>query len=262
MNVLQQIVARKKREVEERKTLYPVQLLERSIHFKAPTVSMKKYVKDPSKSGIIAEFKRKSPSHPDINPYADIRKVSTGYMRAGASALSILTDETGFGGKNEDLTTARLFNYCPILRKDFVIDEYQVLEARSIGADCILLIAEVLAKKEVQGLTALAQQLGMEVLLEMHSLDQLEKVIPDIDLIGVNNRNLKTLKINLKTALQAAEQLPNDKVKIAESGIQSAVEMEQLKKAGFDGFLIGQTFMEKPDPVKACKQFIDQYARV
>src|SRR5438874_1033438 len=160
MNILEEIVAHKAKEVQERKELYPVKLLERSIHFNSPTVSLKNYLQRKDKVGVIAEIKRRSPSKGTINKYVDIEKVSIGYMQAGASGLSVLTDEKYFGGKNEDLTKARKFNYCPILRKDFTIDEYQVTEAKSIGADAVLLIAAVLSKEKIKELAILAHQLA------------------------------------------------------------------------------------------------------
>src|SRR6185369_14773416 len=149
MNILDQIITHKRKEVEERKSLYPVKLLEKTIYFNSPAISLKKYLLRENKAGIIAEFKRKSPSKGMINQYAPVERTSIGYMQAGASALSILTDTEFFGGKNEDLALARKFNYCPILRKDFVIDEYQIIEAKSIGADAILLLANVLDAKKI-----------------------------------------------------------------------------------------------------------------
>ena len=258
MNTLEQILQRKRKEVAEKKGLYPIKLLEKSIHFESPTVSMKEYIMDSEKSGIIAEFKRKSPSKPSINLHANVEKVASGYMRAGASALSILTDEIGFGGCNADLTKARLFNYSPILRKDFIVDEYQIVEARSIGADCILLIAEALTSDQIKTFTQLAHQLQLQVLLEIHSKSQLDKIHSEIDLIGVNNRNLTTFKVGLSTALDLVNQLPTEAVKIAESGIQSPLDLIQLKTSGYHGFLIGQAFMRQPDPAKACRLFIQK----
>src|SRR5688500_15119050 len=144
MNILDQIIAHKRKEVSDRKSLYPVKLLEQSIFFSSPTVSLKKYVQRKDKTGIIAEFKRKSPSKGIINAHASVERTTIGYMQAGASALSVLTDKQFFGGSNEDLVVVRKFNFCPIIRKDFTIDEYQIVEAKSIGADAILLIAAVL----------------------------------------------------------------------------------------------------------------------
>src|ERR1044071_3705561 len=174
MNILEEIIEHKRKEVEERKSLYPVKLLEKSIYFPSPSVSLRKYIQRPDKSGVIAEIKRKSPSKGVLNKNVSIERTSIGYMQAGASALSILTDKQFFGGNNEDLTTARKFNFCPIIRKDFTIDEYQIIEAKSIGADAILLIAAVLDPKLSQALTSFAHSLGMEVLLEVHDEQELK----------------------------------------------------------------------------------------
>ena len=168
MNILDQILAHKETEVAERKSLYPVKLLEKSIFFPTQPVSLKKYLLREDKSGIIAEIKRKSPSKGVINPHVSIERTSIGYMQAGASALSVLTDQKFFGGSNDDLMIARKFNYCPILRKDFVIDEYQIVEAKSIGADAILLIAAALAPEKLASLCAFAHTLKLEVLMEVH----------------------------------------------------------------------------------------------
>jgi len=255
-SILKKIVAHKKEEIAQRKSLYPVKLLEQSIYFQTPVVSLRKYLRRPDKSGIIAEFKRRSPSKGDINPYARVERVSIGYMQAGASALSVLTDTHFFGGKNEDLTEARKFNFCPILRKEFILDEYQILEARSIGADAILLIAECLSKEAVAQLAAFAHTLGLEVLLEIHSPDQLAKLHPDLDLVGVNNRNLEDFSVSIEASLQLGEAIPKDFTKISESGISDPRAVARLREAGFEGFLIGEHFMATADPPKACRQFI------
>src|ERR1041385_4589017 len=165
MDILEKIIAHKRKEVAERKSLYPVKLLEKSIYFSSPCVSLRKYLLRSDKVGVIAEFKRRSPSKGVINRYAPVERTSIGYMQAGASALSVLTDSEFFGGKSEDLSTARKFNYCPILRKDFTIDEYQIVEAKSIGADAILLLANVLDAKKVKAFAKFAKSLGLEVLL-------------------------------------------------------------------------------------------------
>lgn len=256
MDILNKIVAHKKKELSERKELYPTPLLEKSTFFKSKTISLSHYIKREDKSGIIAEFKRKSPSKPAINLYANVEEVSIGYMQAGASALSILTDSNFFGGKLEDLTVARKFNFCPILRKDFIIDEYQVIEARSIGADAILLIAEILTKEDVKQLSSLAHSLGMEVLLELHSEDQLDKYDSDIQLIGVNNRDLTTFKTDINFSKNLISKLPQNVTKISESGIQDAQVVKELKEVGYDGFLIGERFMNNAHPGEACKSFI------
>ncbi len=259
MNILDQIIECKRKEVAERKSLYPVKLLEQSIYFPSPIVSLKKYLLREDKTGIIAEIKRKSPSKGMINPYVSIERTSIGYMQAGASALSILTDKQFFGGSNDDLTTARKFNFCPILRKEFVIDEYQILEAKSIGADAILLIASVLSLEEVKKFTGFAHSLGLEVLLEVHDETEVRNNLEaGVDLIGVNNRNLKTFTLNIETSKRLAPLLPNEVIKVSESGIESPQAILELKKHSFKGFLIGQTFMQHSRPEKAATDFINE----
>ena len=262
MNILDKIVAQKKKEVAKRKELYPTQLLEQSTFFSGKTVSLSQYVKRPDKTGIIAEFKRKSPSKPAINLYANVEEVSIAYMQAGASALSILTDSTFFGGKAADLTTARKYNFCPILRKDFIIDEYQIIEARSIGADAILLISEILSKADVNRLSTMAHSLDLEVLLELHDESQLDKYQNDIKLIGVNNRNLDTFKTDVNFSKSLISKLPKNVTKISESGIRDAETVIELKACGYDGFLIGERFMMDAHPGDACKKFIQEISAI
>ncbi|MEO9484228.1 MAG: indole-3-glycerol phosphate synthase TrpC [Ekhidna sp.] len=259
MDILSEIIETKRKEVATSKELYPVKLLENSTFYEAKSVSFKKYLRREDKSGIIAEIKRKSPSKGVINGHVSVERTSIGYMQAGASGLSILTDQTYFGGSAEDLKVARSYNYCPILRKDFVIDEYQVVEAKSLGADAILLIAAVLNKAEIEKLGSLAQSLGMEVLLEVHNKLELEQSITDkVDLIGVNNRNLKTFETDVKTSFDLAESIPSQFLKVSESGIADPEVIKKLKKHGFEGFLIGETFMKSGRPEKAAKEFIKQ----
>lgn len=258
MDILNEIIANKRKEVEERKSLYPVKLLEKSIYFESASVSLKKYLQREDKVGIIAEFKRKSPSKGVINAHAPVERTSIGYMQAGASALSILTDQKYFGGKNEDLTTARNFNYCPILRKDFFIDEYQIIEAKSIGADVILLLANVLSKEEIKSFTALAHQLQMEVLLELRDESEVSSISPDIDVVGVNNRNLRDFKVDINHSIKMAALIPDEFIKVSESGIDSPAAIHQLKTYGYKGFLIGEAFMKNGYPEIACKNLITQ----
>ncbi len=258
MTILDEIIAYKRKEVAERIATHPIKLLEQSLYFQSECVSLKHYIKREDKSGIIAEFKRKSPSKGMINEFANVEKTSIGYMQAGASALSVLTDTHFFGGTTEDLTTARKFNFCPILRKDFTVSEYQIMEAKSIGADAILLIASVLSKDEIKQFTALAQQLGLEVLLEVHTQEELEKYIPEISLVGINNRNLKTFDVDFENSIRLAQQLPTGTVKIAESGISDYKNIIELKQHDFDGFLIGENFMKTASPELECKKFIEQ----
>lgn len=258
MNILDQIISHKRKEVDERKSLYPVKLLEKSIYFDSPVVSLKKYLLREDKVGIIAEIKRKSPSKGIINQHVSIERTSIGYMQAGASALSVLTDAEFFGGKNEDLTTSRKYNYCPILRKDFTIDEYQIVEAKSIGADAILLLANVLDAEQIKELARFAKSLGLEVLLEIRDKEELKSVNEFVDIVGVNNRNLKDFSVNVNQSFELAEMIPNNYVKILESGIDSAKTILDLRKAGFIGFLIGEKFMKQSRPEEACAKFIKE----
>jgi indole-3-glycerol phosphate synthase len=257
MSILDEIISNKKREVEERKSLYPVKLLERSIHFSAPTVSLKKYLLRKDKSGIIAEIKRKSPSKGVLNKYVSVERTSIGYMMAGASALSILTDEKYFGGTSQDLITARKYNFCPILRKDFIIDPYQVIETKSIGADAILLIAAVLTPVETSRLAELARSLHMEVLLEVHHEGEIKSHALNEDfLVGINNRDLNTFDVNISASVELASTLPAGMIKVSESGINDPGIIMKLKSHGFHGFLIGEYFMMNSRPEKACDEFI------
>jgi indole-3-glycerol phosphate synthase len=256
MNILAEIIKQKRVEIEERKSLYPTKLLEKSIYFSTEPVSLKKYLLREDKSGIIAEFKTKSPSKGDINPYADVEKISVGYMQAGASALSVLTDQKYFEGSTKNLSKARKYNYCPILQKDFFIDEYQILEAKSIGADAILLIASVLSKTKIKSMSRLAKSLGLEVLFEVHNKQELNKLSEFIEIVGVNNRNLQTFETHISQSIELADLIPENLIKVSESGINTAEEVLKLKSVGYQGFLIGENFMRSATPGKACKEFI------
>ncbi|MFD1469149.1 indole-3-glycerol phosphate synthase TrpC [Hymenobacter caeli] len=260
--ILERIVAHKRGEVAERRELRPLKFLETSLYNQAQPLSLRHYLQRPGSSGLIAEFKRKSPSQGWINRYAPVERTTLGYMQAGAAGLSILTDGEFFGGSNEDLTTARRFNFCPILRKDFVVDEYQIHEARSVGADVVLLIAAVLAPAEILTLGRLAKSLGLEVLLEVHDGDELARSLhPDaVDLVGVNNRNLHDFTLNLDTSLSLAEAIPAGFVKVSESGISQAKSIVQLRGAGYQGFLLGETFMRHSRPERACAALVQELA--
>ena len=255
MNILDTIVASKKREVAERKVLKPVKSLEQQAAFKREPFSMKAFLYDGGRTGIIAEFKRKSPSRGWINASADVLQVTTGYTRNGAAVLSVLTDEEYFGGSTADLEKARA-NDIPILRKDFVIDEYQVVEARAMGADAILLIAACLNPGEVRRLAKFARNLGLEVLLELHDEEELEHICAETELVGINNRDLRTFRVDLERSLAMAAKIPTGKIKIAESGIHSAEQIALFKRNGYQGFLIGEQFMKEPDPVIAFSNFV------
>jgi len=253
MNILEEIIAYKKIEVARQKTLMRVDQLEKFGFFSEPALSLKKSIKD--KTGIITEFKRRSPSKGIINDTADVFEVTRDYTEAGASGLSVLTDSKFFGGSTDDLIKARI-NRIPILRKDFIIDEYQIIEAKSIGADVILLIAACLNPQEVRALAAKAKQLGMEVLLEVHHEEELGHICDEIDLVGVNNRNLKTFTVDLEQSIRLANRIGNGKLRIAESGISSPGNLKYLQQHGFDGFLIGERFMKEANPGNAFKKFI------
>lgn len=257
MNILDKIIAHKEKEVADRKALYPVKLLEQSIYFSSEAVSLKKYLTRDDKVGIIAEIKRKSPSKGMIHEFVSIEQTSISYMQGGASALSILTDTEFFGGTNEDLMTARKYNFCPILRKDFTIDEYQIVEAKSIGADAILLIAAALTPEKLNALAKFAHSLGLEVLMEVHNKEELDSHLSDhLDVVGVNNRDLKTFEVSIDTSLKLVDQIPEKFVKISESGISNAEAVIKLQSAGFQGFLIGEYFMSHSRPGAACASFI------
>lgn len=254
--MLQEIIENKRKKVAEQKQLYPTKLLEQSMYFDSNCVSLSHYLTRKDKSGIIAEFKRKSPSKGIINAYADVKETTLGYMQAGASALSVLTEEDYFMGKSEDLTMARDANYCPILRKDFTVDEYQIIEAKSIGADAVLLIAAALSKNEVKTFYELAKSLGLQVLFEIHAKEELDK-LPDNDIIvGVNNRDLKTMKVDLKTSYEMIDELPKSAILVSESGLNNAEDVKKLREVGYQGFLMGEHFMRTPNPAEALKQFI------
>lgn len=258
MNILEEIVNYKEQEVQKREELYPIKLLEESLYFQTKTVSLRHYLSRPDKNGIIAEIKRRSPSRGIINSHIDIEKLSIGYMQAGASALSVLTDKHFFGGSNHDLVVARRFNFCPILRKEFIISEYQIVESKSIGADAILLIAAILDLKEIKSFCGLAKKLGLEVLFEIHDEADLKKLVDEVDIVGVNNRDLNTFHTDFKHALAIAPKLPEEKFKIAESGLESPEIIKTLKDAGYKGFLIGEAFMKESEPDKACFNLISK----
>jgi indole-3-glycerol phosphate synthase len=262
MSILDEIVANKKRELSVLKREVSIQSLENSAHFGRTPFSLKASIRKPNASGIIAEFKRRSPSKGVLNGDAEVGRTTTGYCIAGASGLSILTDETYFGGSNKDLVASRSLHDCPILRKDFTIDEYQVLEAKSIGADAILLIAAVLDSTQLDQLTSLAHSLKLEVLLEVHDEEELKRSLDtDADLIGVNNRSLKTFEVSVEVSKRLAPLIPERSVKISESGISDPLVIAELCQHGFDGFLVGETFMKNRYPEVAAGMFIDEVKR-
>jgi indole-3-glycerol phosphate synthase len=261
MDILEQIALAKREEVRFNKSEVPADQLERSGFFKRRMPSFRDGLEKPGPS-VIGEFKRKSPSRGDINPSADIRNVAQGYQNAGASAMSVLTDEKFFGGNNSDLREAAELIKIPLLRKDFIVDEYQVIEAKSIGASAILLIASILERGEVETFSKLAVSLGMDVLFEIHDPDDLEKMSQYTDIIGVNNRNLKNFEVTMNNSDYLLKYLPKNSLKVAESGIQTCEDVRRLFDNGYDAFLIGETFMKALDPGFAAKKFIDNLKSV
>ena len=257
VNILEEIISYKKEEIKRRKTESPVEHLENEPGFAREIFSIKKFLLDPAKTGIIAEFKRKSPSKGMINDIAAVEDVTRGYAYHGASAISVLTDEPSFGGTSEDLQKAR-FNQVPILRKDFILDPYQLVESRAMGSDVILLIAACLEPAETWQLAARAKKLGLEVLLEIHEEKELAHVCEEVDVVGINNRDLKTFSVDIDRSVRLSERLPVNKLRVAESGIRNVETILHLKRAGFNGFLIGEQFMKTPDPAIAFASFIDQ----
>ncbi|MDB5156240.1 MAG: indole-3-glycerol phosphate synthase [Mucilaginibacter sp.] len=257
MNILDKIVLNKKAEVQAAKQNTTIKELETSALFNRQTYSFREFLLDPARTGIIAEFKRKSPSKGVFNEHADVESVTAAYAEAGASALSVLTDTDFFMGSNGDLLKARQANTIPVLRKDFMIDEFQVIEAKSLGADVILLIAAILTPQEIDKLASLAKSLGLNVLLEVHNLEELERSInSNLDAIGVNNRNLADFSVSVETSFDLAEHIPDEFLKISESAISNTKVISELKQAGFSGFLIGETFMKQADPGLAMREFV------
>ena len=257
-NILDEIIAWKQKEVAQGKVERPVSKLEQLPAFQRSPISLSKSLLEPSKYGIIAEVKRRSPSKGDIHRDADVLEVTQGYVHAGASALSVLTDNKFFGGKNEDLEMARSGNTCPILRKDFTIDAYQVIEAKAIGADAILLIAACLEKDQLKSLAQLAKSLGLEVLMEVHDRAELDRWNEYVDVVGVNNRNLKTFEVSIQTSIELLEAMPPGVVRISESGINDPAAVVELRSRGFQGFLIGEYFMADPAPGQKCHAFMER----
>lgn len=254
MNILETIIEHKKIEVAERKLLVPETDLRNTKNFNRTCYSLIEKLNQNNTTGIITEFKRKSPSKGFINEHADVVEITTGYTNGGAVCLSVLTDTDFFGGSTEDIIAARV-NQIPILRKDFLIDEYQIIEAKAMGADVILLIAACLSVDEVKRLAIFAVSLGLEVLLELHDETELEHICDETILVGVNNRNLKNFKVDVNASLEMAKKISGNKIKIAESGISDPAMIKMFKAAGFKGFLIGETFMKENDPALAFNTF-------
>jgi indole-3-glycerol phosphate synthase len=271
-DILQEIVANKRIEVAEQKKNLPLPVLREwagSRFFRRPH-SMRQSLSRPSRegvlpSGVIAEFKRRSPSKGWLHRQADVTAVVSAYERGGASACSILTDEKFFAGSLKDLDQARRTVQLPLLRKDFIVDEYQLFQSRVYGADAVLLIAAVLTQEECRRLSELATFLQLEVLLELHDEKELDYINPFVDMVGVNNRHLGTFHTDVTTSLRLSQTLkakfadtPGSPLLVAESGIDSPETVQTLRAAGFGGFLIGEAFMKAENPGDAFQTFVER----
>ncbi len=257
MNILDKITIDKRKEVALRKSLIPVSQLEESVLFNRETISLANNLRN-SNTGIIAEHKRRSPSKSVINHTLNVQDVASGYENAGVCGMSVLTDGKYFGGSLDDLLIARSSCNLPLLRKEFIIDEYQLLEAKAYGADVILLIAAILSKEEIKKYSEFAKSLNLDVLLEVHNEEELHKsIMPSLDMLGVNNRNLKTFDVSLETSKQLSQFIPNDFVKVSESGISNIEAIKELQPYGYQGFLIGENFMRTDNPGASATTFIN-----
>ncbi len=256
MTILEKIVVDKHKEVDLKKSIIPISQLEKSVLFNREVVSLSSSLRK-SKSGIIAEHKRRSPSKSIINQNLSVQDVVKGYESAGICGISVLTDATYFGGSLDDLLLARAAVKVPLLRKEFIIDEYQIIEAKAHGADVILLIAAILNQNEIKSFSELAKSLHLDVLLEVHNEEELQKsIMPSLDMLGVNNRNLKTFEVSLNASKSLSKLIPNDFVKVSESGISTVEAINDLKNYGYQGFLIGENFMKTDNPGESAANFI------
>tara|TARA_A100000171_G_C2140455_1_gene155175 strand:- start:3030 stop:3812 length:783 start_codon:yes stop_codon:yes gene_type:complete len=258
LTILEKITTYKQKEVSAKKEAFPISVLEQSQWFERATTSLANALQNDS-AGIIAEHKRKSPSKPVINNKVQVQEVALGYELAGVSGMSVLTDTNFFGGSLDDLALARKATSFPLLRKEFIIDSYQIYEAKAYGADAILLIAACLTQHELKEFSRVAKSLQLDVLLEVHNEEELKKsLLPSVDMLGVNNRNLKTFETSIEISKQLASLIPSDFIKVSESGISNTKAISELKEYGYQGFLIGESFMKTDDPGKAARKFINQ----
>ena len=257
MNILKTIIEKKKREVADNKCRKSIADLKQERLFKNETLSFKDFLLRKDKTGIIAEFKRRSPSKGIINGTSTVAEVTSDYVKYGASAISILTDKEFFGGSLNDLSEGTVHGV-PILRNEFIVDEYQVIESKAYGADIILLIAACLSEEEVKRFSRLAKSIGLNTLLEIHNEQELTHICDDIDVVGINNRDLKTFKVDINHSIELCKKIPSDKIKISESGIDEVKTIRVLKENGFSGFLMGEKFMKEKNPGKAFEEFVKQ----
>ncbi len=257
-DVLTSIVESKRLEVAAAKSAVTLAEINDLIQSSSPPRGFERQIRQhiaEGRSGIIAECKKASPSKGVIRPKYDVTNIASSYQRAGASCLSVLTDQQFFQGSVQHLKAARLISGLPVLRKDFMIDAYQIRESRAIGADCILLIAAILGLAELQDFSAEAIELGLDVLVEVHTEEELEVALQvEHGMLGINNRNLRTSETTLETSIELSRQVPADRLVVAESGIHSSEDVLALKSAGINAFLIGESFMRAADPGAALRQ--------
>ena len=259
MDILEKIIAQKRIELERCKQVVHLEQLENTLS--AVDIMLQRSLKNTllqAEVPIIAEFKRKSPSKGFINENAELKEIIPAYTQSGAAGISVLTDEKFFGGNLSDLKQARTLTDIPLLRKDFMIDEYQLYVAKTIGADVILLIAAALTVTQTKQLARKAKELNLEVLLELHEENELEYINEYVDIVGINNRNLKTFAVDIEASIRLSDKLPTDFVRISESGISQPETVIQLMQAGFQGFLMGENFMKTDSPGDELSNFIRQ----
>lgn len=256
-DILLKIIANKKIEVAAHKAAIPFTELEKQVEAISRKASFKEALIQ-SPTGIIAEFKRRSPSRDWIFKDAKVEEVIPLYSQFGASAISVLTDHDFFGGTLADLQQAASLTTTPLLRKEFIVDEYQIFQAKKYGASAILLIAAALTKDENKRFATCAKSLGLDVLLEIHNEQEAEYIHENVDVVGVNNRNLRTFVTDVDTSYRLAELIPDEYVKISESGISKAETVRELRQAGFRGFLMGENFMKTANPGKALEEFVGE----
>ncbi len=258
MNILEQIVEYKRKEVQAKKEALPLSLLKSFPAFNKESISLKESLLS-SSHGIIAEHKRRSPSRSVINTKLDVSAVIKGYENAGVAGISILTDTRYFGGSLDDLFIARSTSNLPFLRKDFMIDAYQIFESKAYGADVILLIAAILSPEEVCEFTELAKEIGLEVLLEVHNREELDANLNcGAHFLGVNNRNLKSFETDLEESVQLIAHIPDNFLKICESGIEDAATIKKMRELGYRGFLIGTHFMSQENPGEGAVKLVKE----
>lgn len=257
--ILDKIVAAKKKEIEPFKLKSPVERFERDGFFwQIRNRSLVQSLLLPGSKGIIAEFKRKSPSKGWFKTKElEVEKVVTAYNKS-AAGISVLTDDEFFGGDLDDLIQTKVVTDIPVLRKDFIIDEWQIAESKAFGADVILLIAACLTPEQVRSYAAYAASIGLETILEIHEEAELGHVCDEVSMVGVNNRNLQTFEVDINTSLKLIGKIPAGKPAIAESGINQVAIIEKLRQAGFRGFLIGEHFMKEENPALAYENFINE----